>query len=622
MCLELNSGFILDRKDTPVPGLSLYYSRNPIETKIEKRLTKINRSLARFSAYTCRTLYRGKNLQLFYCGFQGHTLKVYESDRFKIFINGRVYDRSDDQFKRDLDYLADKAFGENMKIAAFGRELDSRLSMVDGEYNVVAVEKASDRFLLFNDSFGKLLLYYYRNDDRLVISHEVKFMQRVLGTTDIDKYAIAEILQLKHTIGNKSLLRDILRLPHAAYVHSINGFDKYEVNSYKEWVLSEDDFGKPASVHSKNLVEMFLEATRLRERCGLGNQALIGLSGGLDSRAVLCGLENTDSEVIAASSIDFGLANQHDVEVGGMIAELYGTRWLKIYLEQIQIDDYLKIIEMRDGLNPADMAPALGLYRYLLKEFDYGINFYTGDGGAHIKTPYRMLGRLKSADNIFHHVLIRPARFSREDLEGLLRIKWEDYRDYTISIIESYPGRDLYDKYYYYIVFDRRISLFYEGEERTRAFFWTCTPFEAQPFYSLALQIPDREKSDFKLFRQFLHDLDPRLLEIQYADLKCPITSKTALWKMKTKALLQEHTRLLNLARRVLYPKIYGPRSLPESHSEFIKIINSSELISEVFDKDYLLKIINGQIAQTNYNSLLTAIIYCHQLEKSSRMVW
>ena len=605
-----------------MPGISLYYSKNKIDAKLEKRLVQINESLAHFPAYECRSLFNGKFLQLFYCGHQGHTLSIYKSGRYQIFINGRIYGRSEAEFKEDLNYIITKAFAEDMQFPDLAQKIDSKLALIDSEYNLVAIDKMTENFLLFNDSFGKLLLFYFKNNTELLVSHEVKFIQKFLETTEFDKYAVAEFLSLKHTIGHKSLLRKIRRFPHAAFICSSKGFDNFEINAYKNWDLSEDDFGKPATYHSKRLVEMFLEATRLREKSGIGGKALIGLSGGLDSRAVLCALEFTDSDITAASSISYNLANEYDVGVAGKIAGLYNSRWLKIYLKQTRFEDYLNLIDMRDGLNPADMAVAMGLYRYLLNMFDYGTNFYTGDGGVHIKIDYRLTDKIKSVDNLVYHVLLRQARFTKEDLEGLLGIKWDEFRNYVVSVLKDYPGLSLGDKYYYYLVFDQRRSMFFEGEERTRDFFWTCTPYESQPFYSLALQIPDREKSEFRLFRLFLKDLDPRLLDIEYADLRCPITSKKALWKMKVKAFLQDHIKLINTARKILEPKIYGPFNPPQFHSEMVKFVESSELLPEIFDIKYLLKMISERINSAQYMSLLTIILYCRLLEKPARPNW
>jgi hypothetical protein len=298
------------------------------------------------------------------------------------------------------------------------------------------------------------------------------------------------------------------------------------------------------------------------------------------------------------------------------VADLYRREFVSWVLDPPSLDDYRTLVETRSGLNDCGMAVALQLYREMLSHSGWGANFYTGDGGAFIKTPYRISHRIRNENDLYKYIT-RSSYFNPEEIEALLNISPEQLKSHILEILGSYPGDSWNDIYCTYKVFDRRISFEFEGEERTRLFFWTVAPFEAQPFIAKALRLPDRFKRNFAFSIKFLEKLDKRLLDIPYADLNANVNSLKAVLKINAKSWLQNHPALLRIAKKILHSAHHRTGFRPEFHNDVLEMASSSPVFRGCLDRDSLVKMLRGGLDSGRYTVLLTILLYIRSLERS-----
>ncbi|MBD3382892.1 MAG: hypothetical protein GF404_11940 [candidate division Zixibacteria bacterium] len=596
-----------------MPGFSFYYSPHGIDPQMEKTLDSALQSVRFLAEYKTSSLFSDDKLRLMYCAYDGYPLFTFEADGLKIFLEGKIYDRDECRLGRFVQDIATCGLKGGLPDSEFSSYLDSKLLLCDGDFNLVAIDPANSHFLIINDSFGKLLLYQYRDDDSLVVSRDIRFIQKTKSIRDLDSYALAEFLMFKFTLGGKTHLSGVQHLPHGVYCRNRAGRVP-EFRRYTSWDLSESDFGRSIDRNVEDLVELFLEASENRERHKNRHISLLGMSGGLDSRCVMGALEKLNVDYKAVSTINHSRENLHDVETAARVAALYQREFISWVLNPPALEDYRMLVESRSGLNDCGMAVALQLYREMLSHSGWGANFYTGDGGAFIKTPYRISHRIRNENDLYKYIT-RSSYFNPEEIEALLNISPDQLKSHILEILGSYPGDTWNDKNYHYEIFDRRISFLFEGEERTRLFFWTVAPFEAQPFIAKALRLPDRFKRNFAFSIKFLERLDKRLLDIPYADLNANVNSLKAVFKINAKAWLQNHPALLRIAKTILHPAHYKTGFRPGFHNDVLEIARSSPVLRECLDCDHLVEMIQGNLDSGRYTALLTILLYSRSLE-------
>lgn len=599
-----------------MPGLSFYFSTKPIDRDCSERLAVAADSLKLFPEYRVDSLYSDDHIRLYFSGYPEYPKTTLNTSNCFSLFEGKMYDLDDREVSKMLSEIAETGLEADKDTAEFARYLNQHLSMADGDYNIVVIDKRNSNFLILNDSFGKLLLYKYADAQQLAVSREVKFVQNATGISEIDPYGAAEFLMLRHTLGGKTMLKDVRRFRHGSFIRSVGRFDPQSC-SYVDWDISENDFGKCRTENAKHLAELFLNATANREKRKSQPVSLIGLSGGMDSRSVLGALHRCKSDFVAVSTISNSKANLHDVGIAGELAKSFGTDFLSWVLRPTPLEDRQKLIECRDGLNGSHMAVAFQLYRETLERFGFGANFYTGDGGARIKTPYRLFKKFASQRDLIDYAFLRVSKSDIDDVAELLGIDKERLLSSMENSVLDCPGENLQDKYNYFVIFDRRMSFLFEGEERTRLFYWTVAPFEAQPVYAYAMCLPDKYKKSFRLAVDFAREIDPRLIEIEYADFRARPDSLMARFNLNLKRFVQNHYAIYDIAKYLRSLGGRGSVSGASIDNETKLIAERSELVDRTLDGNKLREILSRpNLQQSEYDGLFTLINYIGYIEK------
>ncbi len=593
-----------------MPGLSFYFRTIPIDPDCSERLAVAADSLKLFPEYQVELLYGDDHIRLYFSGYPEYPQTTLNTSRYFILLEGKIYDRDDSKVSQLLSEVAEAGIESGRDTAEFAEFLGQRLSMADGDYNIVVIDKRDGNFLILNDSFGKLMLYRYSDEKQLAVSREVKFIQNATGISEIDSYGAAEFLMLRHTLGGKTLLKNVHRVPHGSFIRSVGAIDP-QSRPYVEWDVAEQDYGSSRTENAKHLAELFLIATANRERKKSQPVSLLGLSGGMDSRCVLGSLYRCESDFVAVSTISNSKANLHDVKIAGELARSFDTEFISWVLKPTPLSDRQKLVECRDGLNGCHMAVAFQLYRETLSRFGSGTNFYTGDGGARIKTPYRLFKRFSSPRDVIEYAFLRVSRFKVNDVADLLGIDKDSFQKSMEDAVLECPGENLQDKYNYFVIFDRRMSFLFEGEERTRLFYWTVAPFEAQPVYAYAMCLPDMMKKNFRLAIEFARQLDPRLLSIEYADFRARPNSIIARFNLNLKRFVQNHYAIYELAKYLRGIGSRGNVARASVDEETKRIAESSKVVERTIDSQKLREILSrANLRQSEYDGLFTLINY------------
>ena|GEM_PF-4363857 len=589
------------------------FSKTGIEAQSAAGFESTLKEMHFFQGYRSEILYKGKNIIIGFSGYEGYPITRYEFDDLIIFFEGKIYNRSENEKSQILKSIAKTALqGDAARIPAALRE---KLVDLDGEFWFAAIDTTNQKFLIANDSLGKLPLYYHESSNGLTISREISFVRRLDDVHDFDRYGTAQFLMLHYPLGGRTIFSGIKKMPHASFMQAEDTRTFSEPIRYHQWDIK--------TVHDKSSIEESAErllfqakdAVNGRNSLNISEKSIIALSGGLDSRAVLGILKAAGVGMLAASSINYSRSNLFDVNIAEKVAAVQDVEFIRIQLENPKFGDLEKIAEIKPGLNNISMANALGLYTNLLDRFPYGADFYTGDGGASMKTPYRSQGGIKSKDQLLQQIFNTPAVFDDDEMKRLLGLGISDLVDDFEGEVSSYPPESWREKYLYYTVFDYLTNFGYEGEDRSRYFFWTQTPFEAIPFYINALRIPDRFKSGLKLMNRFLKLCDPALLNVVYADYGAKPESSRIRTKLLVRRFMKRHPALLRRMRRVVFPRTYRPKPIEDHLLDYaLGSLRHAGFLSNIIDSDYLDKLLRRPISRSRFESLLSLILACRKM--------
>jgi hypothetical protein len=109
----------------------------------------------------------------------------------------------------------------------------------------------------------------------------------------------------------------------------------------------------------------------------------------------------------------------------------------------------------------------------------------------------------------------------------------------------NYPEKTIEGKLAHFKIFERGHNWLFVGEDRSRFFMWSTTPFYSVPFFKASMAIPQRAKRHYLLYKYFLVNLKPALLRTQYYDRFIPLSIPD--WTLKL------YLTFFDLLKRNLY---------------------------------------------------------------------
>lgn len=222
-----------------------------------------------------------------------------------ITYNGEIYNFK--KLKKNLTQNFEfKSTSDTEVLLNLLREGPNFLNDLRGMFAFAHFSQERKELILVRDQLGIKPLYYHINENRIIFGSEIKtILIDSEYCIDIDHNSLKEHILLGHTIGQKTIFKDIKRLDPGYFLTiSTNGvikkkyFDLLEfLNSEEDNVLLEDILRNTVSLHSVSDVN-------------LG----IMLSGGFDSNLLLHFLHQTGNTNDRFKAYNAGIDNLKDLK--------------------------------------------------------------------------------------------------------------------------------------------------------------------------------------------------------------------------------------------------------------------------------------------------------------------
>lgn len=448
-----------------------------------------------------------------YTGYDEYPVEVVEIEGYTVVLEGYLYGADDVEGE-----LTDAA-----ELVGAGRldELSEWVAGRDGDFLVVVIDREDDSTWVMNDMFGRLPTYRATVGGTTVVTRELKVIRKLArsaGTVlEPNTLALGQFLWFGHPLGTRTLFEGVEQLPPGSLIDV--GADSVE--SVHEYRFDEIERGHGLEANAERLANRFVESCR--NRASVAEETVVSLSGGLDSRASIAGFTHDDGPLIAATSARKDGGNAGEVDVARRVANALGVPW-KLYVAE-RTDGYREtLLETKQGMNSLSMSLGLDFADQVAVDHP-GALFITGDGGD--KTVKNILPSksVESVTDLVEVVIDRMEVFDLEEVTEIVDTDADALVDSVRERIDAYPESTLEGRYVHFIVREQGPNWSYHGEDRTRYYLWSTTPFYYPPFFMDAMACPPEQKQGTELYRTFLDELAPAVTDVDYFDFGTPIDS-------------------------------------------------------------------------------------------------
>lgn len=521
-----------------MPGISVRYRHPTVSSPLDERLEPVLHD-GRYEATVVRD--DGAS-QVGYTGYEEYPVEEFRIDDYHVVFEGYVYDWNGvDPRSKLRELLLDRfdRFDDTDAIADWVRS-------VDGEFVLVAVDETTEEITVLGDCLGRLPLYHAATETNVAISREHRFVVECLtndrvpsqpeadggvvrGTTEpprveptpaadvhgldrnveFDRTAIAQFLLFGHTLGRRTLVAGVERLPPAPFVRITD--EEMTVECLHEFDFeTKTHRNESLEANAAALAELFDRACRTRARIEDATRSrpstpnLVSLSGGLDSRAVLSSFAEQDLPCVAAT-MDYGGVKESDVAVANELTTRYGIDWEYYSLSPPDASVVRKHIRMKDARDP--LMPYLLVFFDELADKHGTVTYMTGAGGDMVLPDLRPPKHLSDVDAVVEHLIDGSHRYSIDDVAAITGLPVEQIRRSVRDRIEEYPETDPAQLYVHFRIYERARNWLFEAEDTNRGYFWSTTPFYSLPFFEYAMNCPDAQKRWYRLYAAFLGHL-------------------------------------------------------------------------------------------------------------------
>ncbi|MBW2063926.1 MAG: asparagine synthase [Deltaproteobacteria bacterium] len=272
------------------------------------------------------------------------------------------------------------------------KQLEGRLSTTGGNY--AAIMEDGDKVLGVVDKIRSYPIFYFQKGSEFAISNSARKLREELDLDEIDDMSLLEFCMAAYVTGRETLYKDLYQIQAGEYVfwnQTIESLCRKRYYLFLGKKYREDDEEELIEELDERTNRVFLRVIEQTK----GDPIWVALSGGLDSRLVLCKLKQIGCQELRAFS--YGAPGNYEAKIAKEVAEKVGVEWCFVPLGMREARRFFHSEERRkywsfaDGLsvvpNMQDIAPLLKLFAgKKLQESSVIVNGQSGDfiTGGHI----------------------------------------------------------------------------------------------------------------------------------------------------------------------------------------------------------------------------------------------
>ncbi|MEJ2595575.1 MAG: hypothetical protein P8100_10740 [bacterium] len=511
-----------------MPGFTLIYQYGGLDEGIRRRIEKLEKA-----SFRVQMISNTQSMVLLFREGNHYPYQILKRKEYILIIEGMLL---------GIDPAKDDSFVSHCDAAFKGIDLEQNKEYfhgIDGEFILYMLSRKGDHFVMLNDYLGRLP-QYFMHSRQFIISRDLFIMDKITTGLLFDETSIYQFMRLGFPLGERTLFHEIDRIPHGAHISAEK--DKIRVNR-----SSLDLESMEGSNTDKDALHILISSFRkaVEDRMTAPGRKVVSLSGGLDSRVIMGEIEKSGS---TSDYITFSYDNPiilRDVAMAKKIGRAFNRSPQVSELQEWTPESFDELTYAKSGLNYLGMAFLVGFLAKAGHAYDIMI---TGDGGD--KTLPYMFPIVRVKMNQFSNYLLRQhAVASRKTLDSFLTTDVKRQEKIIKEFLEELPGKNPRFKYKHFLFFERARHWLFEGEDRNRSYLWSTTPFYSPQFFRLAHTLPEKEKLNFRLFRQFMTEIDEELGNIPNANWGFALNDTRRVEKMISRQRWKQKLHFLGRSR-------------------------------------------------------------------------
>lgn len=577
----------------------------------QDRFSDAQRKMSHYPTYRDTVIFEDSRVHIGTTAYEKYPIVCYDDLEMLIIIEGMIYNIGDDDIKNRLKNISRKAWRGPL----FKDTISNFLNEADGEFIVVILDKRTRNLCIFNDALGRLPLFWFMDENALTVSREIKFINYLVGSTSFNRYSILEYLLYGFTLGERTLINGVERLLPATILeydgetHTITKAQALPTCFDLEYSIKES-----STDAVERLRQAFIEGLRYRvEKCD-SKKVLLSLSGGLDSRAALAGLDICSVKPDCIT-YDTDPQNVKELEYTQKIADLFDVSLDYLAPSQdMDRNDCSRFVALCDGSQSIGLSNVASIIERISMNMEHNAIWYAGLYGGELLRYLNVTSGLSSDNDLVQFLLNTPDqyRYDPEKICAMTQFSKDEIEQHLMSHVATYSENNPYSKYIHF-KFEKDYKWAGIGEDRNRLFFWTVAPFYSRSFFKTSYTIEERKK-DTLLFRNFLYSLDPRTCDIAYYNIGMQLNNplKLRIYSIMERAVRRPKVR--RLARRIM--QIKKKPALPQTiqrgneiRSWALELLDKSEHVKIYFSSE-TKAVITSETDSNMLERILTLFIY------------
>jgi len=473
--------------------------------------------------YQNETLFENDACILTSTKYEHYPLTFFENEEFRICLEGMIYGVEESSLRAQLYSLAATLFGNEEDAKNILRDW---LLNADGEFIVFMQQKSSDRIVIFNDCLARLPFYYFRSENELIFSRDVRFIANITGSREFDRMAIAQFLLISYPLGKRTFFKDVNRLDAASFIRIDANRSCVDMDVVYKFNFDHKKYRfRTVSANARKLAPLFADGVKNRVKPDF--KTILSLSGGLDSRTVGSALKYNNITFNATTWLDSHKKKFLDAETAEQMAGVLGVDWKLFQIDPALGADSLKVLRMKSGLVYLGLPHILKYLRSIREQYGSQVIYMSGNGGdriaRYIRPNVRMKWKLRNLDDLAGAVIREgcggghPGYLLLDDVAALTRIPKDEIIAEFKDHLATYPEKKMVQKYVHYNIYAQCFKWHHEGDDRNRFYFWSTPPFWSIHFFKYIMNCPDRQKKNAFLYTKFMSLLCPEASEVDYA---------------------------------------------------------------------------------------------------------
>ena len=407
-------------------------------------------------------------------------------------------------------------------LASFQDKGAQALTELNGSFSFVIFDEADEAVHLVGDRFGTRPLHYWTKGKELAFATEAKaILDYPLYSKKLNPEAPKKFFRYGRLgiWGNETWFEGIQVLPPGSVLTWREG--RTDIVQYWDVNYREDgDAGEDAM--SERLAAAFRRAVALRTRDKTLRYS-VGLSGGLDSRAVLAACAGRED----ITTYTFGIRGFYELAIAGRVARAArAPHMVCAFTPEEETKFVEEVIELSDG------AELIGLSFIVLadKKFQGSVDvaldgialeLLSGNFVATKATPLtEKIIDAKSPSQLAEVLEHKWAVFGKEELRLLLYPEFVGTGEQSVEaaflrMVSQSKGSTMPDKADYFAIKTRERFL-NMGHVLTRNYFEDSVPALDNGFIDVITRIPVEMRYHHRVYRKFLRSLSRELSDIPY----------------------------------------------------------------------------------------------------------